>query len=176
MPYILGVLALAGVAYMWVIRMRNAAEMTHELANVASDVMAAARRLGFRRRLNSHPVDGLEDANVAIAGAGIAFLELGGLPTAEQQNGLTIALQSHLAESHDLAKEQMILGRWLVSESGGAPSGFDRLTRRLFKLQGAEGFKPLLAVLQDVAQAGSTGLSTRQKEALEGLSRTFRLT
>jgi len=176
MPYLLGLLALAAAAYFWINRMRNAAAMTQELGNVASDVMAAARRLGFRRRLHSHAVDGLEDGNTAIAAAAIAFVELGGLPTSEQLDSLTMALQSHLGQSHDLAQEQMILGRWLITESGGPQSGFDRLTRRLFKLKGAAGFAPLMAVLQDVATAGRGPLTDRQREALDAVQRVFRLT
>jgi hypothetical protein len=42
---------------------------------VASDVMVAARRLGFRRRQQTHPVDSIGDPKNAAAAIGIAFVE-----------------------------------------------------------------------------------------------------
>jgi hypothetical protein len=176
MPFILGLLALAGAAYFWIIRARNAAEMTHEIAGVASDVMAAARRFGFRRRLNTHPVESLEDPDIAIAASALAFLEMSGLPTTEQQNALIISLQSNLTMSHDKAQEALILGRWLVTESAGPVSGFTRLTKRLYKLKGGASFDPLMAVLNDVAKSGRHGVSEKQKDALDDITRLYRIT
>jgi hypothetical protein len=177
MPYVIALLGIVIGAYIWVQRARMAAEATHELVGVAQDVMAAARRFGFRRKNNLHPVESLEDPDVAIAGAGIAFLELGGLPTAEQQDKLIVSLQSHLGQSHNKAEEALVLGRWLVAESGGASQGLERLTRRLQKLRGRETFEPLMAVLKDVAAAGRDGkLATRQREALEEIAVLYRIT
>jgi hypothetical protein len=176
MPYVIALIGLVIGAYFWVQRARMAAEATNELVGVAQDVMAAARRFGFRRKLNLHPVESLEDPDVAIAGAGIAFLELGGLPTVEQQDSLIVSLQSHLGQSHDKAEEALILGRWLVAESGGAQQGLERLARRLYKLRGSQTFQPLMAVLKDVAAAGRDGaVSARQKEALAELAVLFRI-
>jgi hypothetical protein len=177
MPYLIALIGLVVGAYFWVQRARMAAEATNELMGVAQDVMAAARRFGFRRKLNLHPVESLEDPDVGIAGAGIAFLELGGLPTADQQDKLIVSLQSHLGQSHNKAEEALILGRWLVAESGGAQQGLERLTRRLYKLRGHQVFQPLMAVLKDVAAAGRDGtVSARQREALEEIAVLFRIT
>lgn len=142
---------------------------------MAGDVMNAARRFGFRRNAKMHPVESLDDADVATAAIGIAFLELGSLPSREEHDALIRSLQLNLQQSHDAAQESVILGRWLVSESGGPQQGFERLTRRLFKLGGNAAFQPLMAVLRDVAAAGSAGMSPRQSEALEKLSVIFRL-
>ena len=68
----------------------------------------AARRLGFRRRINTHPVDSLEEPKLAIGALGIAFLELGGLPTEEQQNALLKSLQARTGQSLDDAEETLI--------------------------------------------------------------------
>ena len=161
----------------WVTRMRNAAEMTHELAGVAGDVMAAARRLGFRRKLDTHPVESLDEPNLAIGAIGIAFLELGGLPTAEQQDALLTALQSRTGQSPKDAEETLILGRWLVTESNGPSQAIPRLARRLAKIDRAGSFTPLMAVLDDVAQAGrSDGVSDKQRDALTEIAQAFRLT
>ncbi|MBN8631846.1 MAG: hypothetical protein J0L76_13440 [Rhodobacterales bacterium] len=176
MPYLIALFGLVIGAYFWVQRARMAAEATQELAGVAQDVIAAAKRFGFRRKLNLHPVESLEDPDVAIAGAGVAFLELGGLPTAEQQDKLIASLQSHLGQSHGKAEEAAILGRWLVAESGGALLGLERLTRRLYKMRGAQSFQPLMTVLKDVAAAGRDGtVSARQREALEEIARLYRV-
>jgi hypothetical protein len=176
MPYIIALLGLLAGAALWISRARAAADAARELTGVAQDVMAAARRFGFSRKLNLHPVESLEDPDVGIAGAGIAFLELGGLPTAEQQDTLILSLQSHLGQSRNKAEEAVILGRWLVSESGGAQPGLERLTRRLYKMRGNQTFDPLMAVLKDVAAAGRDGtLSPRQREALEEIAVLFRI-
>jgi hypothetical protein len=177
MPYIIALLGLLAGAFIWIIRARAAADATRELTGVAQDVMAAARRFGFRRRLNTHPVESLEEPDVAIAGAGIAFLELGGLPSSEMHDRLIASLQSHLGQSHSKAEEAVVLGRWLVAECGGAQAGLDRLARRLYKMRGADSFQPLMAVLKDVAAAGrDQSISPRQREALEDIARLYRIT
>ncbi|NJM82824.1 MAG: hypothetical protein HC844_10255 [Tabrizicola sp.] len=176
MPYIIALLGLIGAAYLFVMRARMAADAARELTGVAQDVLSAARRFGFRRKLNSHPVESLEEPDVAIAAAGIAFLELGGLPTAEQQDALVRSLQSHLGQSYDRAEESVVLGRWLVTESGGASPGLTRLTRRLHKMKGTASFEPLMAVLRDVAAAGRGGMSVKQKEAIDEIGRLYRIT
>lgn len=176
MPYIIAILGLLAGAYFWIIRARAAADAARDLTGVAQDVMAAARRFGFRRKLNTHPVESLEEPDVAIAGAGIAFLELGGLPSAEMHDRLIASLQSHLGQSHSKAEEAVVLGRWLVAECGGAQAGLVRLTRRLYKMRGADSFQPLMAVLKDVAAAGrDQSVSTRQREALEEIAQLYRI-
>ncbi|MGL5009083.1 MAG: hypothetical protein ACRC6I_04325 [Paracoccaceae bacterium] len=175
MPFLLGLLGLIAAAYFWAMRARNAADMTRDLAGVASDVAAAARRFGFRRRGNTHPVESLDDADVAVAGAGIAFLELGGLPSTEAQDALVRSLQSRLEMAHDKAQEALILGRWLVTESQGAQPGFTRLVRKLMKMKGQAGFEPLMAVLRDVVDAAGGTLSPQQGDALDEVKYIYRL-
>lgn len=175
MPVIMALLGLIGAAYFWAQRARNAAVMTEELAGMAGDVMAAARRFGFRRKLNVHPVESLDDAKVATAALGIGFLELGGLPSRENHEALIAALQEHLVQSADKAEESVILGRWLITESGGPATGIERLARRLYKLRGMEGFAPLMQVLRAVAASQPNGISAKQSDVLSSLSVIFRL-
>lgn len=176
MPYIIALLGILAGAYFWIVRARAAADAARDLTGVAQDVMAAARRFGFRRRYNEHPVESLEEPDVAIAGAGIAFLELGGLPSTEQQDRLIASLQTHLGQSQSKAEEAVVLGRWLITECGGAQPGLARLTRRLYRLRGADSFQPLMAVLKDVAaSARDSSVSNRQREALEEIARLYRI-
>ena len=174
MHIIAAVIAILGAAYFWMHRARNAAEMTQELGGMASDVLSAARRFGFRRRYDQPPVDSLEDGNVAIAGAALSFLEIGGLPSREQHDALNRSLQSHLNIPMKDAEEALILGRWLMNESGGPSPAFARLTRRLGKLD-RNGFTPLMAVVKDVAAHGGGGLTALQQDALAEIGRVFRI-
>lgn len=175
MLFLLGLLAVIAGAFFWKNRARNTAHLAGELVDMAQDVIAAARRFGFRRQANVHPVESLEDANVATAALGLASLELGGLPRAEQLQALTVSLQSRLGHSHDQAKEALILGRWLISECGGAQPGIDRLARRLWKLSAMAAFEPLMLVVKDVMAAGDGSWSKRQMEALDTVKRVFRI-
>ena len=176
MPFVIALIGIVIAAYFWMQRARTAADAARELTGVAQDVMSAARRFGFRRKANVHPVETLEDPDVAIAAAGIAFLELGGLPTAEQHDRLLTSLQSHLGQSVSRAEEALILGRWLVGECGGPQPGLSRMARRLYKLRGADSFQPLMAVLKDVAAAGRDGaISPRQSDALTEIALLYRI-
>jgi hypothetical protein len=176
MPYIVALLGLIGAAYFWASRVRNAGYMAQDLADMAGDVMGAARRIGFRGRANVHPVESIDDPAIAIAALGTAFMELGGLPTQEQRDALSAALQRHARRSATDAEEEMILGRWLVSECKGAEAAIARLARRLCKLDRVGSFEPLMWVLNDVGVAARGGmLSEGQKDALAEIARTFKL-
>lgn len=175
MPFIMGLLAIAVGGYFWMNRARNAAYMARDMAGMAQDVIGAARRFGFRRQANVHPVDSLEDADVAVAALGIGYLELGGLPRAEQHEALLRSLQVNLGQSPSQAEEAVILGHWLITECGGPGPGMDRLGRRLWKLRGLAGFPTLMAVLKDVSEAGGVASSRKQTDALDGLARQFRV-
>jgi hypothetical protein len=81
MPIIMGILATALAVYFFVIRARNAADMATDLVNVAGDVKAAARRFKFSRKHNQHPVDSIEDPEMAVAALGYAYANMDKLPT-----------------------------------------------------------------------------------------------
>ena len=173
MPYILGLIGLVTAAYFLVIRARNAAEMTNELAGVASDVMAAARRFGFRRRKNLHPVESIDDPNLAMGGLGVAFMQIGGSPTEQQKNGFLVSLQSRLGVTVQEAEELDVLGQWFVNECNGPSQAIPRLAKRLYKLSGPEHLEPMLGIVTDTVAAGSGSLTTHQQEALEDVKRAF---
>lgn len=173
MPVILAILGLVLAAGVWAWRIRMARQALDDVSMMASDVIAAARRLGFRRRLNTHPVDSVDEPELAMAAVGVAFLDLASMPTAEQLAGLKQSLSRHLGVSEIKADEMMIVGRWLVNECKGATSAVSRLTKRLYQLdQGA--FTPLLVVLNDIGQSGG-GLGPRQRDALDDIARIMRL-
>ena len=69
-------IALLGVAVgagIWIWRLRIAAKAT---LDTASDIHAAVRRFGYRRKANVNPLDGVEDARLAAAGILAAFANM----------------------------------------------------------------------------------------------------
>ena len=96
MPFILSLIAIAGAAYFWFNRAQNAKNAAVDILDAANDVRLAARRFGFKRRTNGHPVDDIDEPNVAIATIATAFLELDDLPTQNQRDQLAVQLQYQL--------------------------------------------------------------------------------
>lgn len=173
MPLLAAILGAVIAAAVWYWRLRAAGMAARELTGMAADVLGAARALGFRRRANVHPVDSVEDPALAVAAIGIAFLELDGLPSREDQQRLARSIGRHTDNAMPKTEEMMIVGRWLVNECHGAQPAISRLTRRLARLDAA-GFQPLLSVLNDVAQ-GAGGMSEKQRESLDEIGRLMKL-
>lgn len=171
MHIVIGVIGLVTAAYFLVIRARNAAEMTHELMDMADDVRAAARRLGFRRKYAAHPMDAVEDPNTAAAALAVAFMELHGMPTEETRAALVQSMQASLDIDLKEAEEQLILGRWLVNECKGPTPAISRSAKRLYQLTGGE-IGPLLDILGSVT---ANPPSEQQTEAIHEIRRAFRI-
>ena len=87
MPVILAILGLVLAAGVWAWRIRMARQALDDVSMMAGDVIAAARRLGFRRRLNNPSGDSVDEPELAMAAVGVAFLDLASMPTAEQLAG-----------------------------------------------------------------------------------------
>ncbi len=174
MPVVLAVIAAITGALFFILRARNAADAAGELLDMANDVRLAARRFGFRRQANLHPAESIEDPNIAIAGIASAFLELDDLPTADQRAHLAWEMANTLDLRKDDADELCILGRWMVTECGGAEPAISRLSRKLARLD-AQSFAPLLKVISGTLGKSGQGLNTRQTEALDDVKRAFRI-
>ncbi|WP_298492013.1 hypothetical protein [uncultured Maritimibacter sp.] len=175
MPFLVTLLAAIGGIAFWLLRARGTARAAGDLMDMAKDVRLAARRFGFTRRANIHPVESIEDMPVSVAALGVAFLQLDDFPGKEQQIALGRGLQSALGVSLTDAEELMILGRWLVAECQTPDAAVPRLSKKLNKLAGADGFDRLMTVVSAVAEAGD-GLSAKQREALADIKRAFRIT
>lgn len=175
MPVLLAIAAAAAAVVFWMVRARAAGQVATELAGAAADVMNAARRFGFRRRANEHPVEGIEQLELAIGSIAVAFVELHSLPTAEQHAAVVAALGRHLTVPMAKAEEIMILGHWLIGQCNGPQPAIERLTKRLYRLDGQASLQPLMSVLKDIAAAGGGALSDRQKSALEDIARHMRV-
>lgn len=172
MPFLVALLGIIAAAYFWAQRARNARDMVGDVADMANDVRLAARRFGFSRKMNVHPVESIEDPRLAIASIAAAFIELDDLPTAEQRKLLLVQLRAKLRADADEAQEMEILGRWFMTECGGAEPAIARLSRKLYKLGGAAQMEPLMEVLKATV---TDSLSARQKDALEDITRAMRV-
>ncbi len=172
MPFLIALIGIIGAAYYWTNRARNARDMAGEVMDMANDVRLAARRFGFKRQTNLHPVESIEDPRLAIAAIATSFLELDDLPTAEDRKLLTVQLRSKLRADADEAQEMEVLGRWFMTECGGAEPAIARLSRKLYKLGGAEQMEPLMAVLKGSA---TSDLSEKQRDALDDIQRAMRV-
>lgn len=175
MPFLLALLGAIVTAYIWANRAKRGAEVAREAVDIARTVKNAPRRYGFTRRANQHPVEGIDDPDIAIGGLAVAFLELDDLPTAQTRARMDVALRKHLQLDAENAQEIAVLGRWLVEESGGPTQGFERLARKLRKLDAGDSFDRLMAVLSDIADAADGPPSARQSDALADLARIFRV-
>ncbi|MBM2291332.1 hypothetical protein JQX09_05400 [Sulfitobacter pseudonitzschiae] len=177
MPILLGLIAVGMGVYFFLLRVRRGSAMVAEVIDMASDARAAARRFGFKRRTNVHPVDSIDDPNLALGALATAFLELDDLPTRDARAALNLQLRTHgIAPDAEAAQEIAVLGHWFVQTCGSAQAAVTRLARRLYKLDGGASFPTLMTVLQATAQASDSGLSKRQIEALDEIKRAFRLT
>lgn len=173
MPVLIALLGIIATAAYFIIRARNATHAAEELLDVANDVRLAARRFGFRRRSNVHPVEALEDSNLALTTAALSFLQLDGPTTQDVLDRFAIQLRKTCDLDQSGAEEAIILGRWLISECGDANAAFSRASRKLQKMTGVDGLTPLLTVIK--GSLPGDGLSVRQNEGLEDLKRVFRV-
>ncbi|NIZ59516.1 hypothetical protein DL239_00840 [Sedimentitalea sp. CY04] len=173
MPLLIAIIAIAAAVYFFLNRARNAALMAGDLVDVAKDVQLAARRFGFRRQDNMHPVETVQDLNLATAALAVAFQELDGMPTREQRSKLAEQLQAQLQMDSKAAKEAVILGGWLVSQCGGTDAAVSRLSRKVYKLGGPEALPPLLEIIK--GSLPNSGLSQHQQDAIERFRISFRL-
>lgn len=174
MHILLGILAAAGALYFWLNRARDAAHATRELTDMATDVLGAARRFGFRRRADQHPVESIDDPRLAGAALATAFLEMGKFPTEEQKQTLLRSVQSTYGMDKAAADEALILGHWLVSECGTIDAAVSRLGKKLLRRGGQEALDPVLSMVKEFV--GDAGLSEKQSDALQELARVFRRT
>lgn len=175
MPVLIAIAAAAAAVLWWMYRARTAAGVASELAYAATDVLNAARRFGFRRRANAHPVDGIERVDIATGALALAFVELDGLPSSEMKGALTQALVRQFALVGKDAEEILVLGHWLVGQCNGAQPAVERLAKRLYQIDGSNALQPVMQVLKEVALAGGGTLSPRQKDALEDIARHLRV-
>ncbi|MEM1232991.1 MAG: hypothetical protein AAGH70_02595 [Pseudomonadota bacterium] len=163
MPIILGILGAIVAAYFFFIRARNAGQIAGDVFDAANDVRLAARRFGFRRTANRHPMEDVDDPNVACAVVALSYIQLDGPASATDHARLKETLATVLEMSAQDAEELLILARWLIDQCNGASPALSRAARKLYKMQRENAAGPMLGILSEVAASPSG----RQQDALQ---------
>ena len=174
MPYILALIAAAGAAYVWFWRARNAADAASDIMDAANDVRLAARRFGFRRKRDVHPVESIDDARVAGAGLMMALLMEGGVIRDDRRQTALVQMQSVFDTDRQEAEELATLGQWLVGQCASPAAAFSRLAKKLDRLSGAEVFPDLQRMITAVFDENGT-LDPVAEDALAELRQRFRI-
>ncbi len=170
MPILIAILTAVGGAIWWWARM-NPRDAIDTAADVATTVINAPRRIAFRRKAGLHPVEGIDDARIAICAIAQAFLEVDGLPTQEGRDQLHVLVRKKLRCSEEEAQEMAVLGRWLMTQCDGAIYAIPRLGKRLKKLDDGSAWDKLQDLLQPLIQGE---LSQDQINAIDDLRLVFR--
>ncbi|WP_316013013.1 TerB family tellurite resistance protein [Roseobacter sp. HKCCA0434] len=167
---LIGAISAAGI---WYWRFQRARDVGTDLLDAANDVRLAARRLGFRRRTNVHPVKTVEDPRLAATGILVALAELDG---ALSQSEITaIRRETARVFGADLAEadELLTVGRWIVAQCNGAEMAVRRLSRRLAKLSGPEVLPDLEQMADTVLRADGRDPDSRDTDAVALMRRAF---
>ncbi|QMU58093.1 MAG: hypothetical protein GKR98_07725 [Boseongicola sp.] len=178
MHIIIGLIGLIGLLvgiYYFFVRAQNTVYIAGEMADMAQTALGAARRFGFRRQANKHPVECIEEPPLAVAGLASAYLGLDEFPTEEARQGLIVGLQSELDVSMKEAEELSVLGNWFVQECQGPDPAISRLSRKLHRLAGPEGLVSAMGVISHIAKQSGTEPSKKQIEALDEIKQIFKV-
>jgi hypothetical protein len=174
MPFIIALVGIIITAYFWANRARDAGNMARDIADMAGDVKLAARRFGFARRADVHPVESIEDPDIAAAAIADAFVSLDDLPSKDQQTHMMDQLRRVLNVDAATAQELLVLGTWLVNECGGPLQAVTRITKKLYRMEGSSALTPLEDILTGIKDADGSDLSLRQREALHEIKTILR--
>lgn len=166
---VLVVTAIGGAIWFWA--RHNPREALDAAQDVATTVINAPRRIAFRRKANTHPVESIDDPRIAISAIAQAFIELDDLPTKDQREAIRFIYRAKLRLDENQTDEMETLGRWLLGQCNGAQMAIPRLSRRLVKIDGSNSWDLLQMVLSDLVQGE---LSSRQTEAIHDIKLAFR--
>lgn len=164
------ILTAVGGAIWWWMR-ANPREALGVAQDVATTMRNAPRKMAFRRQTKEHPVEGIDDARIALCAIAQAFLELDDLPTRDQRKALHVMVRTRLRCSEEEAEEMEVLGRWLLTQCNGAAPAIPRLSRRLYKIDGDASWDLLQDMLMGVADGA---LSEGQTQAVGDIKLALR--
>jgi hypothetical protein len=169
MPFVLAAIAALGAAYVWYLRMQGAKQAAETLFEAANDVRLAARRFGFRRRLNLHPVDSIDDARIAAVTMVAALMQIDKLWDQSMSDKLVVQVQSVLGEDKTEAEELVTLARWMAGQCATNDDAVRRAGKRLMALAGAKALPDLNTMIERLL--GTSGHSEALADSLETLRR-----
>lgn len=175
MHIVIGILAIIAAAYFWLNRAKRAADAGADILDMANDVRLAARRFGFKRKLDAHPVETVEDARLTATALVFAIGLDGGLLYHSEEEAILHQVQNKFRVDANEAEEMVVFGKWLVSRSPSPGQAIERLARRTLKLGGPETWPDLDDMLSAVYADGDP----RRRDALtagrEDVMRVYRI-
>ena len=171
MPVVLAILGIISAAAIWYYRAQAARDAAGDLFDMANDVRLAARRFGFKRRTDVHPVDSIDDARLAGAGIVAAVAGMGGPLAQPQLDELSRQFQSVFGVARDEAVEISTFGRWIAEQCGTRAEAVRRLSKRLRGLAGAEAHADLHTMIDAVIASGGTAPTEDQADAKATITR-----
>ena len=174
MPILIALAGIIFTAYIWANRARNAKHIASDIADMAGDVKAAARRFGFSRKMNAHPVESIDEPNIAAAAIADAYMSLVDMPTREQRATMQNTLADVLQVDAAAAEELLVLGRWMVNSCGTPHAALSRLAKKLHRLEGAQALAPMEQILAGITPDADK-ISVHQEEALHELRTALRV-
>lgn len=169
MPIIILILTTLGGA-LWLWARQNPGDALNAAQDAVTTARNAPRKLAFRKQMKAHPVEGIDDARIAVCALAQAFLELDDLPTAEQRKHLNTLLRTKLRCSAEEAEEMEVLGRWLVAQCQTPDAAVTRLARRLHKIDGDASWDLLQDILTRLVEGE---LNPSQVDAITDMKRAF---
>lgn len=173
MPILIAILGAIAAASIWYWRMQQARDAADVLLNAANDVRLAARRFGFRNKLNVHPADSIQDSRLAAAGIVAAIAEMGGMLNADQTQSMTRQFQTTFNISSDEAAEIAIFGRWISGQCGSRSDAVRRLSKRLVGIAGQSALPDLIAMIEATQTATGHGMGEDEADAVATINRQF---
>ena len=135
MPVLIAILLAVGGA-IWLHVRSNPRGAAHIAGDLVTAARNAPRRPAFRRQTEAHPVEGIDDPAIAVAGIARASIELDDLPTRDPRDGPRVVLRSKLRLDEEEAAEAEVLARWPQERRGGAKAAVPRLARRPRQIDG----------------------------------------
>lgn len=164
---------LIAIGFFWARRASTPRDRTLDLAGTTREVARAARRLGFQRQRNLHPVESIEDDALAIAAIATAFFELGDPPAAGQRTLLAQQVRAGMHADASQSEDMAVLVQWLITECGGPEPAIARISRKLYLLNGSGPAATLLDML--TSSLDPAAWSSAQRDAFEDIKRALRL-
>lgn len=173
MHIVIAILSILGAAYFWVHRIRNAGRAVGEIKDMADDVRLAARRFGFKRRVNVHPVETVDDPRLAAAGIIAAMAEMDAMATDDTLREMKIQAQSVFDVEATEAEEMVVFGRWIASQCGTKHEAVRRLSKKLLMLAGTSTLPDLEIMITRVCSKDGQ-VSEDVQEALNTIRRIIK--
>jgi len=172
MGFVAILLALAAGVGVWMWRAERASDAAQRAFEMASDAKAAARRFGYRRKLNKSPLDTVDDPRLSAAGILVSVAKLDGDISRAQIEGITRACIEEFEVESAEADDMTAFGRWL-SQHGEPEEVIRRLARGLRGSMDDERSASLYAMMESIAGIEGGAPSSRQVETFDMVRRVL---